>query len=101
MSMERPMRCPACQHDNRPTAKFCTKCRTRLDRSCPSCGAAYDPDDAFCAECGADLLAALSPVAHETTTATLEQQFATLRQSIPDSLHRQLLSESEGENRIA
>jgi hypothetical protein len=32
------MTCPNCQHENRPTAKFCTRCRTPLPRACPQCG---------------------------------------------------------------
>ena len=49
------MKCPKCQHENKPTAKFCTKCRTKLQGICPECGAEFDSEDQFCAECGADL----------------------------------------------
>jgi hypothetical protein len=32
------MRCPQCQHENRPGANFCVRCRTRFPRACLQCG---------------------------------------------------------------
>ena len=31
------MRCPRCQQENRPQAKFCEACAAPLARMCPSC----------------------------------------------------------------
>ncbi|HVN84921.1 MAG TPA: adenylate/guanylate cyclase domain-containing protein, partial [Candidatus Binatia bacterium] len=49
------MRCTACGHDNRDTAKFCLTCGQRLSRVCASCGAELPPAARFCDECGQSL----------------------------------------------
>src|SRR5262245_40105859 len=46
------MKCPRCQHENRPQAKFCEECGTPLARSCPKCGSGLSPSGKFCPECG-------------------------------------------------
>jgi class 3 adenylate cyclase/tetratricopeptide (TPR) repeat protein len=46
------MNCARCQHDNRPAARFCEECGTRLARACASCGAELSPTAKFCPECG-------------------------------------------------
>jgi class 3 adenylate cyclase/tetratricopeptide (TPR) repeat protein len=46
------MKCPACQHENRPVAKFCEECGTSLPRRCVACGAALSGSAKFCPECG-------------------------------------------------
>jgi class 3 adenylate cyclase/tetratricopeptide (TPR) repeat protein len=45
------MRCPRCQHENRPQAKFCEECATPLARTCSNCGTALSPTAKFCPEC--------------------------------------------------
>jgi class 3 adenylate cyclase/tetratricopeptide (TPR) repeat protein len=45
------MRCPRCQHENRPQAKFCEECATLLARSCTACGAQLRPSAQFCPAC--------------------------------------------------
>ena len=45
------MKCPRCQHENRPGAKFCEECATPLARACPSCGATVYATAKFCPEC--------------------------------------------------
>ena len=49
------MRCPRCQHENRPQAKFCEECATPLARTCPNCGALASPTAKFCSECAQPL----------------------------------------------
>jgi class 3 adenylate cyclase/predicted ATPase len=49
------MICPACQHANAATAKFCAECGAGLARTCPSCRAVNGPTAKFCAECGSSL----------------------------------------------
>jgi class 3 adenylate cyclase/tetratricopeptide (TPR) repeat protein len=45
------MHCPRCQHENRPSAKFCEECAAPLARSCPNCSAPLSPSGKFCPEC--------------------------------------------------
>ena len=47
------MQCPACQVEQRPTARFCEQCGSRLDAVCAACGAAVTPGAKFCGACGA------------------------------------------------
>ena len=45
------MKCPRCQYENRPQAKFCEECATPLSRVCSSCSAPLSPTAKFCPEC--------------------------------------------------
>ena len=45
------MKCPRCQHENPPAAKFCVECGAALARNCTRCGAAMPPAAKFCPEC--------------------------------------------------
>jgi class 3 adenylate cyclase/pimeloyl-ACP methyl ester carboxylesterase len=45
------MKCPRCQHENRPQAKFCEECAAPLARVCSRCGAQLTPTSRFCSEC--------------------------------------------------
>ncbi|MBI1817393.1 MAG: AAA family ATPase [Deltaproteobacteria bacterium] len=47
------MRCAACNHENRDTAKFCLGCGQPLALRCTSCQAELPPGARFCDECGA------------------------------------------------
>ncbi len=47
------MRCSACNHENRPGAKFCEECAAPLKRVCAGCGSELRPTAKFCDECGA------------------------------------------------
>jgi Double zinc ribbon/Adenylate and Guanylate cyclase catalytic domain len=46
------LKCPRCQHENSPRAKFCEECGAPLGRSCTSCGAELSLTAKFCPECG-------------------------------------------------
>src|SRR5262245_53212640 len=45
------MKCPRCQHDHHPGAKFCEECAAPLARACANCGAQLSPTAKFCSEC--------------------------------------------------
>jgi predicted ATPase/class 3 adenylate cyclase len=51
-------RCPQCQQDNPPSAKFCSGCGGRLELVCPGCGHANLPTARFCNECGKSVVVA-------------------------------------------
>ena len=51
------MQCPNCSADNRPEAKFCSECGTKLEMRCPSCHTIMPPVAKFCDGCGASLAA--------------------------------------------
>jgi len=50
------MHCPACQHENRATARFCEHCGTPLPRICPVCNAPASNVAKFCSDCGQPLI---------------------------------------------
>jgi class 3 adenylate cyclase/tetratricopeptide (TPR) repeat protein len=45
------MKCPRCQQENRPGAKFCEECAAPLARACVNCGAQLSATAKFCSEC--------------------------------------------------
>ena len=49
------MQCPNCQHHNKPSAKFCSNCGSKLQKVCPNCGTQVEPADRFCSECATPL----------------------------------------------
>src|SRR5262249_16780414 len=49
------MRCPSCNHGNRPERRFCAECGVALTALCASCGAASEPGEKFCGGGGARL----------------------------------------------
>jgi ribosomal protein L40E len=46
------MRCPRCQQENPPQAKFCQECGTRLALTCAKCHTEPPAGAKFCLECG-------------------------------------------------
>ena len=51
------MKCPRCQHENRPNAKFCEECAAPLARACANCGGQVSATAKFCPECAHPLAA--------------------------------------------
>ena len=45
------MKCPRCQAENQPQAKFCEECATPLARTCANCGTQLSATAKFCPEC--------------------------------------------------
>jgi hypothetical protein len=64
------MRCPSCNHDNRPDRRFCTECGATLSVACPSCGAPAEAGEKFCGGCGVSLVAASDKPKAESQTAS-------------------------------
>ncbi len=57
------MRCPGCQQENPPRAKFCLACGQPLPTGCAACGHPLADGARFCVECGAAVAAASSTTA--------------------------------------
>jgi ribosomal protein L40E len=49
------MRCPSCNAENQPIAKFCVGCGAAFPSDCLKCGFKNPPAAKFCQECGASL----------------------------------------------
>ena len=45
------MKCPRCELENEPGAKFCEECATPLARTCANCGRSLSSRAKFCPEC--------------------------------------------------
>lgn len=81
------MECPKCHHVNKPSAKFCASCGTKLQRLCSKCGSEVDPEDRFCSDCGAPLTEA-TPIPEPFGTG--QRQGEEEDQALPDAERRQL-----------
>src|SRR5262249_18736478 len=77
------MRCPSCNHDNRPDRRFCTECGATLSMACPACGAAAEAGEKCCGGCGARLPSAAP--APGAPTPTPEADAAVPRASAASS----------------
>jgi class 3 adenylate cyclase/tetratricopeptide (TPR) repeat protein len=55
------MKCPRCQQENPPQAKFCLECATSLALRCANCGAQLPTGAKFCFECATPVSASGSP----------------------------------------
>ena len=76
------MRCPQCQQDNPPQAKFCLECGTRLVLTCAQCGTELPAGAKFCLECG-------QPVG---TRPVMPSRFATPETYTPKHLAEKILT---------
>ena len=55
------MKCPRCQQENPPQAKFCLECATPLALRCVNCGTQLPSGAKFCFECATPVSAPGSP----------------------------------------
>src|SRR2546425_1960285 len=55
------MKCPRCQQENPPPAKFCLECATPLALRCANCGTQLPAGAKFCFECATPVSAPGSP----------------------------------------
>src|SRR6266508_4151551 len=46
------MKCPQCQHENPPQAKFCLECGARVALTCTKCRSELPAGAKYCLECG-------------------------------------------------
>jgi class 3 adenylate cyclase len=85
------MKCPRCQYENRPQAKFCEECATPLSRVCSNCSAPLSPTAKFCPEC-----------AHPVAAGGAEPRFASPDSYTPKHLAEKILTSKsalEGERK--
>jgi len=86
------MKCPRCQHENPPQAKFCLECGARVALTCTRCRSELPAGAKFCLECG-------EPVAAQ---ATAEPRFTSPESYTPKHLAEKILTSKaalEGERK--
>jgi class 3 adenylate cyclase/tetratricopeptide (TPR) repeat protein len=85
------VKCPRCQQENRPGAKFCEECAAPLAQTCSSCGNQLSATAKFCPEC-----------AHPVAETTPGDRFASPESYTPKHLAEKILisrSALEGERK--
>ncbi len=85
------MKCPRCQAENRPQAKFCEECAAPLARICANCGTQLSATAKFCPEC-----------AHPVTGPTVQARFEAPESYTPKHLAEKILTSKtalEGERK--
>jgi class 3 adenylate cyclase len=86
------VKCPRCQHENPPQAKFCLECGVRLALTCFKCRSELPAGAKFCLECG-------EPVTVRTAS---ESRIATPESYTPKHLAEKILTSKsalEGERK--
>src|SRR5438874_11159191 len=76
------MKCPRCQHENPPLAKFCLECGARVALTCTKCRSELPAGAKFCLECG-------EPVVSQ---ATAESRFTSPDSYTPKHLAEKILN---------
>src|SRR5262245_61122745 len=82
------MKCVRCQHENRPSAKFCEECAAPLVFTCSKCGVRLSPTAKFCSECAhpagppASSVASRLPVAESYTPKHLVEKILTSKAAL-------------------
>ncbi|OGK77313.1 MAG: hypothetical protein A2X52_07685 [Candidatus Rokubacteria bacterium GWC2_70_16] len=84
------MKCPRCQHEHRPGAKFCEECAAPLARACANCGAELSPTAKFCSEC-AHPAGQAAP-----STSSSSQRFGAPEAYTPKHLAEKILTSKAG-----
>jgi len=79
------MKCPRCQAENQPQAKFCEECATPLARACANCGTPLSATAKFCPEC-----------AIPVTEPTVPARIGTLESYTPKHLAEKIVHRYEG-----
>jgi predicted ATPase/class 3 adenylate cyclase len=64
------VKCPRCQHENPPQAKFCLECGIALALKCAACGTELPTDAKFCLECGQSVSAQTAIASRFTSPGT-------------------------------
>jgi hypothetical protein len=85
------MKCPRCQQENPPQAKFCLECAAPLTPRCTNCGTQLPAGAKFCFECA-------TPV----TTPGSAQRFASPESYTPKHLAERIINSKaalEGERK--
>ena len=77
------MRCPSCNAENPPTAKFCVECGIPFTAHCPKCGADNPPRAKFCAECGLSLQSG-TPVSQAQTGGLVSPRSLFIERAVDD-----------------
>lgn len=86
------MRCPGCQQDNPPQARFCLACGVRLALRCDKCGVELPGGARFCLQCGEPF----------TARSTVESRFPSPEAYTPKHLAQKILTSKsalEGERK--
>ncbi len=86
------MKCPRCQHENPPQAKFCLECGARVALICANCRSELPAGAKFCLECGAPVV----------SQATGEPRFTSPESYTPKHLAEKILTSKsalEGERK--
>ena len=86
------MKCPRCQHENPPQAKFCLECGARVALTCTKCRSELPAGAKFCLECG-------EPVA---SPVTAEARFTSPESYTPKHLAERIINSKaalEGERK--
>jgi class 3 adenylate cyclase/tetratricopeptide (TPR) repeat protein len=55
------VKCPRCQHENPPQAKFCLECGARVALTCTKCRSELPATAKFCLECGESVASQATP----------------------------------------
>src|SRR5437773_3291978 len=86
------MKCPRCQHENPPQAKFCLECGARVALICTKCRSELPAGAKFCLECGEAV----------ASQATAEPRFTSPESYTPKHLAEKILTSKsalEGERK--
>ena len=77
------MRCPNCNADNQPAAKFCIECGAAFSLACAKCGFKNPPNAKFCQECGTPFKAGAQSPQVASQLSPTRPEIAIADQTVP------------------
>ncbi len=86
------MKCPKCQIENDPDARFCEGCGAKLEVVCPECGNTIRPGSKFCKHCGHNLTISLEPA---LKGLSLDEKLEKIQKYLPKGITEKILSQRD------
>ena len=94
------MKCPKCQIENDPDARFCEECGAKMEVVCPECGNTIRPGSKFCKHCGHNLT---TPSELPAKIFTSDEKLEKIQKYLPKGIAEKILAQKdkiEGERKL-
>ena len=86
------MKCPKCQIENDPDARFCEECGAKLEAVCPECANTIRPGSKFCKHCGHNLTLTSETLPKDLS---LDEKLEKIQKYLPKGITEKILAQRD------